>query len=120
MQSRWLALIAVTLGVALCSATLAYAGQITYFGRSGSAVYSVAYKSTSSGSGVYQWNRVYRPLGRYFSLWYEANNTAYQFDRNSTNNPFWHQQSSPVGVQSVCVHSDGGSNQSPVTCETYK
>lgn len=32
-------------------------GQITYFGPNGRAVYGAAYKSTSSGSSVYRWNR---------------------------------------------------------------
>lgn len=104
----------------LCTLTVvgaASAGQADYAGPNAHTVYG---QKEQSGFNTMQWNRVYRPVGRWYSLWYETGGTAYQFDRNLTDNPFWHNQSSGY-VTAVCVHSDGDdqSVQYPVTCQYY-
>jgi hypothetical protein len=111
-MSRVRALVLAGLLALSATATNATAHIDTYYGPA-SSYYGVANQSGFAGM---EWNRVYRPVGRWFSLWYQDGSIAYQFERNRTNNPFWH--NNPSGyVRSVCAHSDGG-NQGPITPTT--
>lgn len=74
----------------------------TYFGPGGAAEYGVRY---ASAYNEMQWNRVYRPVGFWFTLYYSDDQFAYQYERNWWDNPFWH--NNPGGYRrSVCIHSD--------------
>lgn len=80
----------------------AHAVVHTYYGPEWDAYYGPAYKSG------YNWpttNRVYRPIGRYMSIWYTDDSTAWGFKRNYWDNPLvW--PFSGGYARSVCAHSD--------------
>ena len=62
------------------------------------------------------WNRVYRPAPRYYTLYYTDGTYAYQYDRQSDPNPFWHNQAGGYR-RSVCMHSQDGGYWGPTTCQ---
>jgi hypothetical protein len=109
-----LALVTAAVFAGGAAATYPYGTQHQYFGTA-TAYYGVANKS---GFNYPQWNRVYRPLYHYFSLWYTDDSTAWGFKRNYTENPLvW---PDPGGyAKSVCSHSDSEiqTPQYPVTCQ---
>jgi hypothetical protein len=82
----------------------------TYFGPDGYAQWAYSY---SSGFNYPQYNRVYRPVGNEFWLWYsDGAGHVYQFESNTINNPFVHNQ--PGGYrQSVCTNRTAWSQPPP-------
>jgi hypothetical protein len=58
------------------------------------------------------WNRVYRPKGYDFALWY---NSGTQYAHNSTDNPFWH-HNGLNNADAWCANNTD-SNVSPTTCQ---
>ena len=88
--------LAITLSVAGGAAGLVH----TYFGPSGYAQWAVDY---NSGFNYPQYNRVYRPVPNEFWLWYSDGTYAYQFEANTWNNPFVHNQAGGYR-QSVCTN----------------
>lgn len=100
-------------------ATLATAGSAgalvhTYFGPSGYAQWAVDYNSAFNYP---QYNRVYRPIGYTFWLWYSDGTYVYQFESNSGSNPFVHNQAGGYR-QSVCSNrNDYGVVVYPTTCQ---
>ena len=82
----------------------------TYFGPDGYAKWAVDY---NSGFNYPQYNRVYRPVGNEFWLWYsDGAGHVYQFESNTINNPFVHNQ--PGGYrQSACSNRTAWSQPPP-------
>ena len=93
-------------------ATMALGTVNTYYGP---RFMNWDYAYPSNGWSNKTWNRVYRPIGYRFALWYNDNGA--QYAENSQNNPFWHQKGlnnaqswcANVATQEVAV--------SPVTCQ---
>ena len=96
-------------------ASYPYGSQHTYFGPEGSAIYRVEYRT---GFNYPQWNRVYRPLYKYFSIYYTDGTSRWGFKRNFLDNPLVWPYAGGYG-RSACIHSDDNfqAPQYPVTCQ---
>lgn len=111
-----LCLLAVAMAImAAVSASAGYATVHTYYGPEYYAYYGYAHESG------YNWpttNRVYRPLWRYFSIWYTDDVSAWGFKRNYWDNPLVWPYAGGY-ARSVCAHSDNEIQdpQYPVTCQ---
>lgn len=95
---RWLLSVLVVAVAVSISAASAKAVVHTYFGPSGYAQWAVDY---NSGFNYPQYNRVYRPVGNKFWLWYSDGTYVYQFEENTWSNPFVHNNAGGYR-QSVC------------------
>lgn len=101
--------------VAVVSSGALFAGAAisavhTYFGNE--ATMPAYGLSWTPGYNYLNWNRVYRPTGNLFELYYEG---GAQYASNSGSNPFWHNQSSGY-TRAYCGNLEGHSVNT-VTCQ---
>lgn len=107
-------LLIVVASFALSSST-AGATQFTYSGPEWYAIYGVA---NTSGWNYPQLNRVYRPAGYYFTIYYTDGSTYWGYKRNFWDNPLVWPYAGGY-AKSVCIHSDHDFTEPmyPVTCQ---
>jgi hypothetical protein len=97
-KTRYLLALCLALVIALSISAGASGVVHTYFGPDGYAQWAYSY---SSGFNYPQYNRVYRPTGNEFWLWYSDGTYAYQLEMNTWSNPFVHNQAGGYR-KSVC------------------
>lgn len=112
-------LVLTVLAVAMAVSASASAGWGTYWGPGTFTAFMSS--PETSGYAYYTNNRVYRPIGHPFYLFYHDTNLIYHWSADDySTNPFYFASygynNSGCGWDSA---KDGSTTVSPVTCEAY-
>jgi len=76
--------------------------------------------NTAAYSTSHSWrtNRVWRPAGNDFALWFDVSGSQFYWAHNSASNPFTLHAPSNITSQAAC-HNRTASLVDPVTCQVY-